>query len=183
MITRIESQQIHNSPKIHEIRFSITPAEVRKVPISMHKSISSIALVRRMDQGRTRWLVRHHSCGDYYQLISATCLENESFRETIDRELSWACRLTRGKDYLLSSVPRLHMEVMLKSEGENVQAIFVEFYVADIYRDAVLAKLDEAEGFRWLSTDELRSGVTTDGQILDPLQSKLLAKADFLPHS
>lgn len=152
--------------------------------MSEERFIGSIAMVRRMEHDDELWLVRYHTCGGYLQLISAACLENESFREAIDRELAWSLKLQRGKDYLLSSVPRLHLEVMLKSSsGENVQAFYVEFYVADIYRDAVLRQIEQTEGLCWLSTQELRNGVTSDGILVDPMQSKLIAKGELLPYA
>ncbi len=155
----------------------------------------AFALIRRVVDEREQWLVRHHECSQTRKLISAERLEDESFREAIDREIAWGLNLERGKDYLLSSVPRLHMELMLKSPQEDAttvnpsapssprQLYFVEFYVADIYREKVLHQLSTDRSLVWLENHELRGGVCDDSTPIDPFQMKLIQKGELIPHA
>lgn len=143
--------------------------------------VGSIALIRRFENEQTRWLVQHHECSNICRLIQAERLEEESFRECIDREVSWALSLERNKDYIISSVPRLHLEVQLRAPGkEEGDKIVVEFYVVDLYGRKAAGKLDQ-ENLYWVTGAELKLGVTGDGRAIDPLQQKLLAKAEVIP--
>lgn len=143
--------------------------------------VGSIALIRRVEDGKTKWLVRHHACSDTYKLVQADRLEEESFRECIDREISWSLSLERNRDYIISSVPRLHLEVQNRAPGEETgDILIVEFYVVDLYGRKAIEKLAD-ESNHWVTGAELNLGVTGNGRAIDPLQQKLLAKADVIP--
>ena len=58
--------------------------------------------------------------------------------------------------------------------------IVVEFYVVDLYGRKAAQKLEQ-DHLRWVSGAEIKLGVTGDGRAIDPLQQKLLAKAEVIP--
>ena len=109
-------------------------------------------------------------------------LENESWRECLDRELAWVLDLRRGKDYLISNMARLHYEEAVVEPGSDEPSrLEIEFYVVDPYGRAGREVFKRLPDSRWLSNDELRSGSCISGEAIDPWLVDLLRKADLLP--
>ncbi len=140
----------------------------------------SIAMVRHPKQ-LDHWLLRtSHRVGEL-RLIQAKRLERESFRLAIDRELAWELELRRGKDYIVSSVPRLHLDTSICfPDQESASEYAVEFYVTDLWGKAALAAINADDGNRWVSNHELRNGLEGDCR-LNEVQHSLLAAADVIP--
>lgn len=147
----------------------------------MKKFVGSLALVRQVQDGRTTWLARWHEQSGRYGFIEADRLEGESYRECIDREVAWSLGLKRGKDYIVSSTPRLHLELQSQPPGESEMMWFiVEFYVVDLYGSTALETIDADAGNRWLTAEELHQGKTSDGIPLSERLTMLLAKSDVI---
>lgn len=141
----------------------------------------SIALFRHPEQLEHLWLARWDSRRRQFDFVKAERLEHESFRECLDRELAWTLQLRRGKDYLISSMARLHLEAPLRLPNEDEDSLIeVEFYIVDFYGRAGRAVIEEDPATRWLSSDEVLSGVTADGKPVAPSLVTLLTKADVI---
>lgn len=144
----------------------------------------AIALIRRVDDGTTSWLVRVSECGGRFRLIQTERLENESFREAISRELAWVLDLNRGKDFIVSSVPRLHLDFQHEihtGEGIARRNMAIEFYVVDLFGSKSREQIANQSENQWLPGAELRKGLTPEGARLDDLQLLLLRKSDVIP--
>ena len=144
----------------------------------MHIPGSSIALLRHPEQMERLWLAWWNRREDAWDFVTAERLENESFRECLDREIAWVLPLQRSQQYLISSVARLHLDL---SADEMETTCAVEFYVVDLYGRTAQEAVDSCDQLRWLSGSELLSGETADGAPVSPRLVKLLQKADVIP--
>ena len=138
-------------------------------------------LIRHPGSESGLWLTRSDQTTNQLKLIIAERLGSESPRETVDRELAWQLRLNRGKDYLISSVARLHFEGQLTLPGEDeARAFCIEFFIVEPYGQHCRDHLLNDPQNRWLSRAELLSGCSTRGEIVCPISTGLLKAADVI---
>lgn len=149
--------------------------------VAIHQS--AIALVRGWIDNASKWLVIQDAHAEQYRLVEASRIEEESFRESIDREVAWQLELTRGKDYIVSSVPRLHLEIPIEiahgCSGELEQRVdVVEFYLVELYGQKAKQTLLENTRIKWWSPEEILNETATHGII--SRQQQVLRLADIL---
>lgn len=150
--------------------------------MSLVQNHTSIALVRHPDGDEQRWLAIWIARHKWYSFVMAERIEAESWRECLDRELSWVLPVQRGKDYLISAMARLHLEeTVSNSETSEEQHVAFEFYVVDPYGRRGKAAFSNLADTRWLTNSELRAGQAADGAQIDPELTALLHRADILP--
>lgn len=153
--------------------------ETKKSSRTMNHFTGSVALLRHPEQLEKQWLVYWNKGREHYDFVTAERLDDESFRESLDREVAWVLDIRRGKDYIISSQARLHLDIPIESE---TQAMFfvVEFYIVDLYGKSGRASVELNRQLRWLSCDEVFSGRTLDGAPVNPLLVALLNEADVI---
>ena len=137
----------------------------------------SIALVRHPDDIERRWLAIWNDKRQHFEFLTSHRLEHETFRDSVDRAIGWNLQLRRGKDYIVSSVPRLHLDLAERSAADPQS---VEFFVVDIYGGSGRVTVDNNPQTSWLSNEELLRGTTASGQAIDPWLVALLRQADVL---
>lgn len=147
--------------------------------MSIHQSI---ALIRHPDRPEQEWLGIFDASRQFYAFVAAERLNSESWRECLDREVSWVLDLRRGKDYLISHMARLHFAESHfdPQTGDEVETA-IEFYIVDPYGRKGRAAFAQLDNVRWLTNDELRNGVTTDNVNIDPWLTDLLRRTDLIP--
>jgi len=143
----------------------------------------SVALVRRTDQGATRWLAQINSANHQLNFIIADRLIDESFRETTTREVAWRLELDRHRDFLVSNMAQLNLEFVdcLPGQSEETQ-LMVSFYNVEIYRAAALSQLDANPKNRWVSSQEICRGGADDGKPFDELLRFLIGRSNVIQH-
>ncbi len=130
----------------------------------MIKFVGSVALIRHPELLEEKWLARWNEREQSFGFVIAERLEGESYRACVDRQVSSTLRLRRGRDYIVSSVPRLHLDLPPGSVDEADETFYVlEFYVVDLYGAAALVTVDNDATNRWLTARELLSGTAIDG--------------------
>lgn len=143
--------------------------------------VGAIALIRRFVDEQCFWLVRRESLpGEHGKLglLQSERLEKESYRELIDREVGWILKLDRGRDYIVSSVPRAHFQGLVETIAGGTLFV-MEFYVVDLFGGRAATRLDRDSANEWLSTAELFAEINT-GSDLDPVQKRLLQLAEVI---
>ncbi|MCG6154858.1 hypothetical protein [Rubinisphaera margarita] len=141
----------------------------------------SVALVRHPEEDEKRWLTLWNERRGQHEMIAANRLEQESFRECLDREIAWQLDLRRGKDYIISSMARLHIEQELELPGDSVaQPYIIEFFVTDPYGKTANAALEEQSNTRWLKATEILDGKTETGEPVDPRLVYLLDRFELI---
>ena len=151
----------------------------------------SIAMIRYMDQKETAWLLRWDEQKQQAGFIESPRLEGESYREALFREIDWQLSLDRKRDYLLSSVPRIHFEVSpcgnvhpAKSfDHEKSDFGVVEIYTAEVYRESVKSRLDQDPLNCWSSTKEVVSGVDGQGRAIRLDQYQFMIQSEAIGRS
>lgn len=145
----------------------------------MNHFTGSIALLRHPEQLENLWLAHWDSRLQHFDFVTAERLDDESFRESLDREIAWVLDLRRGKDYLISSQARLHLDVPV--EATDDEAFFVvEFYIATLYGKASRGMVELNKNVKWLTSDEVLSGQTSEGSPVNPSLVDLLNRADVI---
>lgn len=105
--------------------------------------------------------------------------------------LTGSSGLIARKDYLLSSVPRIHFEV---SPCGNVHAPktfdhelsdfgIVEIYTAEVYRQAVKDRLDDDDLNCWTTSKEILSGVDGKGREVRLDQYEFIVQSEAIGRS
>ena len=145
----------------------------------MNHFTGSIALIRHPEHLENRWLAHWDGRRKHYDFVTAERLDDESFRECLDREIAWVLDIRRDKDYVISSQARLHLDIPVDLETEATFFV-VEFYIADLYGKSGRASVELNKQLRWLSSDEVLSGQTSEGVPVNPSLVELLNKADVI---
>ncbi len=139
----------------------------------------SIALLRHPEHLENQWLAYWDNGRRQYNFVTAERLDGESFRECLDREVAWILDIRRDKDYIISSQARLHLDIPDDAESDEGFHV-VEFYIVDLYGKSGRASVELNKQLRWLSSDEVLSGQTSDGVPVNPELVALLNKADVI---
>ncbi|QDT64868.1 hypothetical protein [Calycomorphotria hydatis] len=144
--------------------------------------IGSVGMIRRDGEERDEWLALWHDGRNAYHFPEAHKLEGESFRDSLIREIAWTTGLNPRKDFLTSSVPRLHHEE-INGSSENETVIVVEFFLVELFgktcRSTLLA-LEDQKKLTWVTSLQVKQGQATDGRSICSQQRELLRKADIL---
>lgn len=150
--------------------------------MALTQNHTSIALIRHPNAKEQKWLARWVPASGWWTFVASERIGSESWRECLDRELSWVFPLRRGKDYLISAMARLHLEeTVFDPSTDDEQHVAFEFYVVDPYGRIGQAAFLNLEATRWLTNNELLTGRVSDGSRIDPELTELLRKADILP--
>ncbi len=145
----------------------------------MNQFVGSIALLRHPEKLENLWLAYWNAGRGFFDFVAAEPIEGESFRESLDREVGWILDLRRGKDYIVSSMARLNLELPAEDSETDADGV-VQFYVVDLYGKAGRASVELNNQLRWLNGDDVLSGKTAEGEPVNPLLVKLLTKADVI---
>jgi hypothetical protein len=81
----------------------------------------------------------------------------------------------RGKDYIVSSQDRLHLDIPVEADDETFYVI--EFYIADLYGTAGRTSVELNRNLQWLTSEEVLSGHASDCIPVNPMLVELLNKA------
>lgn len=136
--------------------------------------IGAVALVRRPGSaGDDEWLSLWNSARDCYQFVETHKLEEESFRDSLQREVAWTTGLQAGRDYIVSSTPRAHLRFLGDEDCSGAAAGYViEFFLVELMGKHHAEILNADESHRWIGARDLGVGHAPDGR---PICPQLLA--------
>lgn len=148
----------------------------------MEKWFQSIALIRRIEDGKNLWLARaSNRRPGMVDFIAAPRLGTESFRETIRREVGWVLDLDPKRDLLVSSMAQLNLEFVASWPNSTSDShIAASFFLVEIYGRRAMQKIEEDPANRWLTSGEVCSGSLETGETLDPRLLFLLDRAKVI---
>jgi len=153
-----------------------------RLQIDMQKWFRSVALIRRVENGKNLWLARaQQGSANVLSFISAHRLESESFRETIRRETAWVLNLSPKRDLLVSNMAQLNLEfVACLPKDETESHVAVSFFLVEIYGKKAMQLIRDDPANRWLSSAEVCAGELDSGERLDPRLLFLLDRAKVI---
>ena len=135
----------------------------------MQKYFRSVAMIRRYEREQAAWLGVWNRNRSQWDFIIGERLDQESFRETALREVSWQLGLDRNRDLLVSNMSHLNLEYVGCVPGETEQKhVALAFYAVDVYRAAAMEKICKSADCAWLSSQEVCTGQRSDGTSVDP---------------
>lgn len=148
----------------------------------MQKWFQSVALIRRVQDGKNLWLARaSRQRPNVLNFVSAPRLESESFRETIRREVAWVLDVDPQRDLLVSNMAQLNLEfVACLPEDEADSHVAASFFLVEIYGRSTMQKIEEDAKNRWLTSAEVCAGYLASGEELDPRLVFLLDRAKVI---
>jgi hypothetical protein len=152
------------------------------MPAEIKKFVGAIALVRRdREDGGDEWLALWNAARDCYQFVEAHRVEDETYRQSLLREIAWTTGLRTGKDFLVSGAPRAHLQ-FAETESCSAEPVWyiVEFFLVELMGRNHRSLLDENSDLTWVTAGELRAGRAGDGRPLCPRLLSLLKQADIL---
>ena len=139
----------------------------------------SVALIRHPEELEKRWLVWWDEQRRQFDFVTAERLDGDSFRECIDREIAWTLDIRRGKDYIVSSMARLHLEIPVAKDSDDDHHA-IEFFVADLYGRRGREAIIDNDKLHWLTSCEVLDGQTEDGRTINPRLVAWLRQADVI---
>jgi len=140
--------------------------------------VGSVCLLRHPKESEAQWLTVWNEPHCRYDFIASEKLEGDSFRECIEREVGWVLDLRRGRDYIVSSQARLHLELSIDAVGLSH---VIEFYVTDLYGAAGRAAVQCNSAARWLTGAEILDGESQEGLPVNPQHVNWIQQADVIP--
>ena len=138
--------------------------------------VGSIGMIRHPDFPEQKWLGSWNPSAGQFSFVFAEKIGNDTFRECLDREIGWLLPLRRGRDYLISSMARIHLETELITRPGSSDAFVVELFVVDLYGKQSLASINQADELSWLTVSELIQGKTNEDLPIAPTLVQLLRK-------
>ncbi len=144
--------------------------------------IAAFALIRRdRDAGGSEWLALWNPGQECYQFVEARKLDDESFRRSLIREISWATGLRTGKDFLVASNARARVQYAELEDCHSEPVWFVvEFYLVELMGRRHRQVVEDLDGVAWLTAEEVQSGAARDGRPICPQMRSFLKRADIL---
>lgn len=141
----------------------------------------AVALVKNTVAPRPTWLARQQSSQAPLEFILGQRLEDESFRETVFREVAWALGLDRNRDFLVSNMAQLNLELDELLPGQDtVQKTAIQFYNVEVYRKATLESIANDPRNVWVDSQEICNGVSHEGIAFDPLITYLINRSEVI---
>lgn len=146
----------------------------------MQTLILAMALIRNRTESGSSWLTRWNGCRDMYELICGQRLEEESFRETISREVAWQLGVERN-DFLVSNMAQLNLEYddLLPGDCEPTH-IAISFYNVDLYRKPAREAIENNPHLAWLPSSEICHGATPCGKVINPVHCSLINRSKVI---
>ncbi len=143
--------------------------------LGMDKIFRSVALVKKIE-GNYHFLLSRKAGSDCWEFVVADRLNQESFRESVTREVAWQLDLDRKSDFIVSSMAQLSMEYVETRPDGSHQHVAVAFYNVHIYQRAMPGLQTASATRQWLTAAEVCQGATSDDQPVDPQVVKWINK-------
>ena len=143
----------------------------------------SVALIRKTYNQSLRWLARFNQSTKQLEFVIGERLEEESFRETIIREVAWELMLDRRRDFLVSNMAQMNLEFIDRMPGDfDKNHVVVSFYNVEVYRKDIVTKLEEDSRNFWVTSEEICNGVSRCGRQFDPLVPYLVNRSSVIQY-
>ena len=146
--------------------------------------VGAFGLVRTQTDDTIRYLTIVD--GDRLDFIRCVRGEGVGYRESLEAAVAERLGLRRGKDYIVSSVPRAHLNSRLcgsKVDGREDEPLWYvcQFFVVNLFGKAAREAVDARDDVRWLSPRDVYRGHGPDGMPLKADLRELLKSADAVP--
>ena len=133
----------------------------------MRTSIAALAVIRRWCEGRPQWLVQWNQAWQCLALIGGHKHADESFRDCVVREAAEELHLVPGADFCAAAKPLARLEYTAWSARAQADTAYtVEMFDVELHHIAAERQVSADPCNRWITSEEVLSGRTTEGQSL-----------------
>lgn len=136
----------------------------------------SVGMIQRAVDDSIQMLLKYDACGGFWRFVVGQRLENESFRDTILREVAWQLDLDFTHDFLVAHMALLTMESIEEYSGEDSVHLRIAFYPVHLYRKQAIELISRQTAFRWFTCREICNGRSDQGDLIDPHIVRYLRK-------
>ena len=129
-----------------------------------------------------RWLAVYQKKSRSLNFVTGDRLESESFREAAVREVAWQLDVDRN-DFLTSKMAQLNLEFRETLPHTSTKMHYhVAFYNVEVYRPAVIERIQNRTDLAWVTSEEICGGRTKLGVPLDPTLVYLINRSAVIQH-
>jgi hypothetical protein len=141
----------------------------------------ALALIRDRQADGSRWLMQAIGCQPVLNLICGGRLEDESFRETVTREVAWQMDLSRDRDFLVSNMAQINLEFVgsLPGRAEEIR-MQVAFYSVDLYRQTARDRVQQRDDLIWVPSEILCQETHFEGRLINPFHQSLINRGKVI---
>ncbi len=139
------------------------------------------ALIRDRAEAGSRWLMRQPGCAGMLSLICGDRLEEESFRETVTREVAWQLDLERNREFLVSNMAQINLEFEgMMPDTDDPAKMVVAFYTVDLYRQSARDRINERKDLLWVPSADLCEQSKFEGRMINPFHQALINRCKVI---
>ncbi len=140
-----------------------------------------LALIRERGDSGSRWLTQFQRCQNMLSLICGQRLENESFRETVTREVAWQLDLLRDREFLVANMAQLNFEFEGTLPGQqDLVRLVVAFYSVDLYRRMSRERIAQRDDLLWVPSEVLCHQAKYRGHLVNPFHQTLINRCKVI---
>lgn len=146
--------------------------------------VGAFGLLRTYVDERPRYVARR--TGNHLDLIRAIRLDGETYKSSLEVAIADQLGLRLRKDYIVSGVPRAHLNSRIcgslcGSTSDEPRWYVCEFYIVSLYGKQWQAALEASDDVVWLTPRDIVRGHGPDGTALKPDVFELLKIAEAIP--
>jgi 8-oxo-dGTP pyrophosphatase MutT (NUDIX family) len=143
----------------------------------MRQSEGSLAYIERRRGDLVEILTQWNDGWQAFSLVGGHRRPSESFRSCLAREVSEELGLEDGEQYTAGEPPVARLEYVAWSESAGVETEYtLEVYRVDLASPAVEDIVSASPENRWVTTDEVDTGTTSDGRQISPTVARVLTR-------
>jgi hypothetical protein len=114
-------------------------------------------------------------------LICGPRLEDESFRETVTREVAWQLDLERQREFLVANMAQINLEFEGSLPGEEaVTRLMVAFYSVDLYRRVARERIGQRPDLIWVPSEVLCHESYFGDHLINPFHQSLVNRGKVI---
>ncbi|MEL7497829.1 MAG: hypothetical protein AAFN77_09480 [Planctomycetota bacterium] len=141
----------------------------------------AVALVRRHGPSGTKWLGKLNPATNTIRFPIGFADSKETLRDSVIETVAWELGINPKRDILVSRMAQLNFEFANSVPAVVDQKPFIaSFYNVEIYGRSPRESIGCDPQVRWLSSEEIWTGKSRDGELLDPLIFQMVTRTQVI---
>ncbi len=147
----------------------------------MQKIEVGLALIRERGDEGSMWLTQVGHNQPMISFISGNRLEQESFRETVAREVAWQLDLDRNREFLVANMAQIDLEFEGAVPGQHEpMRLHVAFYSVDLYRRVARNRIADRQDLVWVPSSTLCQAERFGEWLINPFHQSLIQRSKVI---
>jgi 8-oxo-dGTP pyrophosphatase MutT (NUDIX family) len=130
----------------------------------MRRSIAAAALIHRLENGQSQWLVQWNSLWQRFYFVSGHKEPEETFRQCMERELTEELQFRQGIHFNVATEPICHLDYDTWSRSAEMETRYtIELFQVELIGSEALAIVEANPANRWINAQEMNAGKCCGG--------------------